>query len=313
MKIHRIVKRLHKVILLVAAMTLLPLGAAALPFSTTPSPTTYPIQWYKLKLNGMYLYGLSYGELSCSSSSSSSDEYLWCFIPLESGKIVIYNKALEQYMYQAWNFTRYRYQSQTNYVELGSGNSFYICYDETSIRTYYLDCDDGGIFATQSKTSACTALPALYEDYIEPKGQVSFSDLEVHYDYCSFYFNFYPGEGDSGCELKLYVNGVWVGMPYKVQRTSEVQTVEAEAHVIFVNPRIREIVVKKTYEIPAREIAIGDVNGDGDVNGIDLNILINIILGKESADNYGGRANVNGDSGVDGNDLNAIINILLDK
>ena len=57
----------------------------------------------------------------------------------------------------------------------------------------------------------------------------------------------------------------------------------------------------------------GDVDGNGEVNGTDLNILINIILGNDSADNYDGRANVDGQGGVDGSDINALINILLGK
>ena len=57
----------------------------------------------------------------------------------------------------------------------------------------------------------------------------------------------------------------------------------------------------------------GDIDGNGAVNGTDLNILINIILGKDNAANYGGRANVNGEGGVDGNDLNKLINIILGK
>ena len=57
----------------------------------------------------------------------------------------------------------------------------------------------------------------------------------------------------------------------------------------------------------------GDIDGNGAVNGTDLNILINIILGKDNAANYGGRANVNGEGGVDGNDLNKLINIILGR
>ena len=57
---------------------------------------------------------------------------------------------------------------------------------------------------------------------------------------------------------------------------------------------------------------IGDVNGDGKVDGTDLNVLINILLGKDTND-YDGRDNVNGEGDVDGNDLNALINILLGK
>ena len=57
----------------------------------------------------------------------------------------------------------------------------------------------------------------------------------------------------------------------------------------------------------------GDIDGSGNVDGNDLNILINIILGKDDVDNYDGRANVDGQGGVDGNDLNALINIILGK
>ena len=58
---------------------------------------------------------------------------------------------------------------------------------------------------------------------------------------------------------------------------------------------------------------VGDVNNDGAVDGSDANILINIILNKDSADNYGGRADANGDGVVDGGDLNKVINIILGK
>ena len=57
----------------------------------------------------------------------------------------------------------------------------------------------------------------------------------------------------------------------------------------------------------------GDVDGNGHVDGTDLNILINIILGNDNAANYSGRANVNGEGGIDGNDLNKLINIILGK
>ena len=59
----------------------------------------------------------------------------------------------------------------------------------------------------------------------------------------------------------------------------------------------------------------GDVNGDGDVTGEDLNMLINILLNKITANDPSvlGNPNVNGEGGVDGNDLNALINILLGK
>ena len=58
----------------------------------------------------------------------------------------------------------------------------------------------------------------------------------------------------------------------------------------------------------------GDVNGDGTVDVSDVNIIINIMLGSDSADNYDGRAYLTeGDTTVDVSDVNTIINIMLGK
>ncbi len=57
----------------------------------------------------------------------------------------------------------------------------------------------------------------------------------------------------------------------------------------------------------------GDVDGTGGIDGTDINVLINILLGKDNADNYDGRADVNNDTYVDGNDLNVLINLVLGK
>ena len=64
----------------------------------------------------------------------------------------------------------------------------------------------------------------------------------------------------------------------------------------------------KTPPLPV----IGDVTGDGAVDGNDINTLINILLGKDSQD-YHGWDNVDGEGGVDGSDLNYLINIVLGK
>lgn len=55
----------------------------------------------------------------------------------------------------------------------------------------------------------------------------------------------------------------------------------------------------------------GDVNGDGVVDILDVNCLVNIILGSESPDKYQGRAYVNDDNSIDVTDINEIINIIL--
>ena len=58
----------------------------------------------------------------------------------------------------------------------------------------------------------------------------------------------------------------------------------------------------------------GDVNGDNEIDVTDINILINIMLGRDSSDNYAGRSFVTeGDNEVDVSDINAVINAMLGK
>lgn len=55
----------------------------------------------------------------------------------------------------------------------------------------------------------------------------------------------------------------------------------------------------------------GDVNGDGTVDISDVNIIINLMLGKASEEEFEG--DINGDGDVDISDVNAVINIMLGK
>ena len=57
----------------------------------------------------------------------------------------------------------------------------------------------------------------------------------------------------------------------------------------------------------------GDINHDGNVDVSDVNILINIMLGKAQASTYPGNPDLNNDNKVDVSDLNAVINIMLGK
>ncbi len=57
----------------------------------------------------------------------------------------------------------------------------------------------------------------------------------------------------------------------------------------------------------------GDINGDGNVDVNDLNIIINITLENDSADNYPGDANIDGEGSVDVNDINLLINLILSQ
>ena len=55
----------------------------------------------------------------------------------------------------------------------------------------------------------------------------------------------------------------------------------------------------------------GDVNGDGEININDINVVIDIILGGNASDNIKRRADVNNDGEIGLSDVNLIINIIL--
>ena len=57
----------------------------------------------------------------------------------------------------------------------------------------------------------------------------------------------------------------------------------------------------------------GDVNGDGIVDVSDVNIIVNIMLGKVQATDYPGSADCNGDGETDVSDVNIVVNIMLGK
>ncbi len=64
---------------------------------------------------------------------------------------------------------------------------------------------------------------------------------------------------------------------------------------------------------PIAQALLGDINLDGIVDVSDVNIIINIMLGKAQASNYTGISDLNGDGSVDVSDVNAVINIMLGK
>ena len=64
---------------------------------------------------------------------------------------------------------------------------------------------------------------------------------------------------------------------------------------------------------PIAESLRGDINSDGIVDVSDVNIAINIMLGKAQASSYTGISDLNGDGSIDVSDVNAVINIMLGK
>ncbi|MBO7608727.1 MAG: hypothetical protein J6S96_00795 [Muribaculaceae bacterium] len=224
---------------------LLPLVVHALPFVTTTSPETYPIHWYQLKTNGLYVYCTSnyWNALAVSTSASTSDEYLWCFISLPSDTIVIYNKAQMAYMKSGDELAWDTDDDFINFVEEDSGNDFYICYRDL-MRQWYLDYDECYGFASSAiKVHTFTAIEALVEEM--PVTDPPTIDCELFDFHCVVTAT---GNG----EVHLYTNGNEVDNPYTVYRTKEDQQISftataqeegkemSESYITFTIPKLEK-------------------------------------------------------------------------
>ncbi len=63
--------------------------------------------------------------------------------------------------------------------------------------------------------------------------------------------------------------------------------------------------------IPPEEPETGDLNGDGGVNVLDLQLCINVFLGVETDPTIMSRSDVNSDGNADVLDIQRIANIIL--
>ena len=239
---------MKKNFLIILFLLVCTLAAKALPFETTPSPSTYPIHWYQLKINGMYLYACDgqWTDVEASSTASTADAYLWCFVRTSSGKTVVYNKAERKYMRLGYSFTDNMSNSEINYVEEGSNNTFYICFKAENT-TFYLDYDsDNGLHSPSWKMNTFTAIHALVqEEAPTPNGQLSLN-LEVFDDYCMLNAVY---SGSEECTITLNVNGRPVNNPYRITRTYVDQEVDVTATVEFND--MDPLVEHSTIVVPA--------------------------------------------------------------
>ena len=107
-----------------------------------------------------------------------------------------------------------------------------------------------------------------------------------------------------GSIADIFVNDTWA---YSVRLfPNDANQVEAEAFATAATPaRINAWTLDPSLS-PAPTV-VGDVNGDGEVNIADINVVIDIILSGASSS----AADVNGDGEINIADVNAVIDIIL--
>ena len=113
-------------ILVVALLSLLSLTSRALPFVPTTDPSASTTKWYQIKTGSVYLYHeMIWGEIFPSTTASTDDHYLWCFVGTESTGYTIYNRGAQAYM-SGLSVNGRPGDGGLSYVEMASGNNFYI-------------------------------------------------------------------------------------------------------------------------------------------------------------------------------------------
>ena len=163
-----------KKILLIVSLLMVAFAVRALPFVTTPSPTTLPIHWYQLMINGKYVYfdpnaGV-FDQIKLTQTASTEDNFLWCFVQVSSDKIVIYNRAAHGY-FEEDQFVTYDINSSyiCHVVERAAGGFFIRYYHTGDGRYYYLYeyIGDGQDFLSSASAALSTSIFDAVEVFVE--------------------------------------------------------------------------------------------------------------------------------------------------
>lgn len=132
-------------------------------------------------------------------------------------------------------------------------------------------------------------------DFAEPTTEIPYTFRSPHF--------FGPSDGEIHFKGAKFCNGIEGQEPFFRYR------IGVQLHYTVDGQRSSSNIVWYGELPPAIK---GDVNLDGKVDVGDINILVNIVLGTDSADNYDGRAYITeGDTIVDVGDINEVINIVL--
>ena len=163
-----------------------PPAPPALPFDPTTNPSLSTTMWYQITIDGQYLfYNSSNGYLNASSSSSTDDNYFWCFVGDESTGYKIYNRGHQAYMSKGFYVSGSGDEAYLNYVELDSEDNFYIYYMNGTQKHYLAYSSVNGVYTSNNQRSGCRALapigpplPNLPGD-LNGDGQVDIADVNA--------------------------------------------------------------------------------------------------------------------------------------
>ena len=153
---------------------LLPLMAQALPFEPTTDPAASTTKWYQIKTGTHYMYSnhASWDDVYPSTTASTDDYYLWCFVGTASTGYTIYNRGARAYM-DGLFVSGSSGDNDLSYVEMASGNNFYIYYNDrlgqvTQKMYIYYDSDNNCFSGTNGKVDTFTSIEVTIEPPTPP-------------------------------------------------------------------------------------------------------------------------------------------------
>lgn len=197
--------------------------------------------------------------------------------------------------YQDWTYHRQGAELSRSFIQQGRVNLF--------------TTDGGEICTLESPVLNCQGMDSLkvYVDY-RPHTPYIAAKITLQIDLLNF-----GGEVVSSSSVKIAS-----GLQQKEVEVMLPVPAHADYTLLFSAPKAdtdncAAVWAVKAWGVTASEVAIGDVNADGAVDVSDVNILINIILGVDSASNYGEPAFISDDDVIDVADINALINLILQK
>lgn len=132
-----------------------------------------------------------------------------------------------------------------------------------------------------------------WADAITTNGNLLFSETETAAA---------TGQKVAVAKVTLKVDASVVAGEYEIALDKIVMTASDESTIAQTEPKAVKLVVEEAHGIK------GDVNGDGEVNGMDVIAIYNMILENTQKT---AAADVNGDNEVNGMDVIAVYNIIL--
>ena len=117
---------------------------------------------------------------------------------------------------------------------------------------------------------------------------------------------------EQGDALYRLITGI-TAKTYTIQGLTPAKTYRFKVKPVYIDQTEGNWTKNKQVTLQGQSGIFGDIDGNGKVDVGDVNILVNIILGKENNADYISHGDVDGDGKIDVGDVNLVVNIILGK